>query len=213
MKKQLFFLVCLICSLAADAQVEVGVNAGGMLWRRTFKKEDPHYDVHGTGALTAAYNLRFLKVGIGYSRSVLTYTSTFGTLDDHLFYRADPLNEFSLFAAYQHHKYRTDNYIGVSGSYLTYKSRYDGGPFGGITASGNGLSYGIIAGSTYRLFKGFCLNMQIGACRANTDHDNFWYFPFTGGIHYKLFDYDKSKKTKVKIYLEDFNDGRPKRRE
>jgi hypothetical protein len=195
MKKLLFLLVILIPN-CSHAQIEVGINYGMQPWRRTFDHEpNNRYDVHGVGSIMAAYNFRFIRAAVEYSRADLSSVGTYNSPYNHHYYFADPMNEYTALAAYYHFCRRYDWYAGARISALSFHGHFDDRyPFTNVTSNGSGLGYGILFGSNYRIWRGLCINLQAAVCHADTKvttsgtsiGEDYWYFPLTFGVHYQL---------------------------
>lgn len=197
--KKLFLLFALLLSQYSYGQLEAGVNFGLEPWRRTFKTETVHYDIHHLWGVMAAYNFHMIRVGLQYSWSQYSTVGTYNTAIDHRYYFADPMRSYTAQLAYVHHDCKGDAYAGVTGSLLDFKGQFDTNPpFNGIKHTGTGVGYGIFIGGNYRVYKGILVNIQLAANRAHTEvttenvkvNEDYWYFPLTAGIHYQLFRHD-----------------------
>jgi len=205
MKKILFAL--LLVPMCCSAQIEVGVNDGITPFKliNTYQS-DNHLPIKTNGIydLSISYKIRSIKLGVGYSDTKLSYASVKPRTP--VYYQgsgysyAQPISNIYLYADHENNIGRSSFYEGLSVGYVTGTASVyhlsDINPVPNTNYKVDGVSVGAQIGYTYNVWKGICINAQVGATyMSNKMHGDKYSsnatstlicFPITAGVHYKL---------------------------
>ena len=192
--KKLLFAVLLIIPFCSYAQLEFGVNDGiGLFKSLNYNKDIKQRKTANSFNAAISYDLRHFKFGIGYNETEVKFSNA-----DYYTYFAyqQHVHNVYLFSDYISRIRRSSFYSGILAGYTTGAGKVQEYDFYlGNAYSNNenktGFSLGLHIGYGYDIWKGLGINADVSAIYLATQGkveggNEFYYFPITLGIHYKL---------------------------
>jgi len=202
MKKILFAL--LLLPLCSYAQLEIGANDGVAIFKPLEYSHDVKQTINTKNTFNAviSYNLHHFKLGVGYNEATLDFSNT----DPYAFFSYQQhIHNIFLFSDYVNRIKRSSFYSGILVGYVTGGGTVN--EFGFSSANGEyysnekktGFSLGVHIGYAYDIYRGLGVNADLSAIYMATNGkieggNEFYYFPLTLGIHYRIPFHKKTPK-------------------